>query len=222
MNAAETTCVLVIINYQTPDLTLQAFNSFHKFYSKVPVTIVDNGSRDNSQSLFAEIQRSHPEQISIVNFPKNIHHGPAMDAMLRQGNSKYIFFLDSDCEVMQGGFMEQMLELAEQEKNVFAVGKKIFMNKRGFDVEESNNAIPYIRPFCMLVHRQNYKQLPPFRKHGSPCLETMRAAAKQNFSLIHFPVLDYIRHEGRGTVGRFGYQLGLKDNLNYVLHRLGL
>ncbi len=219
---AETLCVLVIINYQTPDLTLRAFNTFHTFYPKFPVTIVDNGSRDNSQSLFVELQHSHSELITLVNFPKNIHHGPAMDAMLRDGNTKYVFFLDSDCEVLHGGFIEQMLELAEQEKNVFAVGKKIFMNKRGFDVEQSEDTIPYIRPFCMLVHRQNYRQLPPFQKHGSPCLETMREAVRQNFSLIHFPVLDYVRHKGKGTVGRFGYQLGLKDKMNYVLHRLGL
>jgi GT2 family glycosyltransferase len=222
MMQTETTCILVIINYQTPDLTLRAFNSFSSFYPGFPVTIVDNGSRDNSQSVLAELQRSHPEQISLVNFPQNIHHGPAMDALLRDGNSKYVLFLDSDCEVHRGGFIERMLELAEQEKNVFAVGKKIFMNKRGFDVEESSNATPYIRPFCMLIHRKNYRQLPPFQKHGSPCLETMREAGKQNYSLLHFPVLDYVRHEGRGTVNRFGYQLGLRDKFNYFFHRLGI
>ncbi|MBI3195708.1 MAG: glycosyltransferase family 2 protein [Ignavibacteriae bacterium] len=222
MMQTEPSCVLVIINYQTPDLTLRAFNSFHTFYPNFPVILVDNGSRDNSQSLLTELQQKHPDQISVIHLPKNIHHGPAMHTMLHHGDSKYVFFLDSECEVFREGFIEQMLELAKREEKVLAVGKKIFMNKRGFDVEESADTIPYIRPFCMLVHRRNYQLLPPFQKHGSPCLQTMREAGKKNFSLLHFPVLEYVQHTGRGTVNRFGYQLGMRDKFNYLLHRLGV
>jgi hypothetical protein len=33
---------------------------------------------------------------------------------------------------------------------------------------------------------------------------------------------DVVRHEGRGTAGRFGYRLGWKGKLNHALNRLGL
>ncbi|MBI3189646.1 MAG: glycosyltransferase family 2 protein [Ignavibacteriales bacterium] len=222
MKKQNTPCIAVIINYQTPDLVLRAFHSFHKFYPALPIILADNGSQDSSKSVLLEIQQSSPSRIEVVFFERNLHHGPAMDAILHRGSSKYVLFIDSDCEILQGGFIEKMIEVAEQQPGVFAVGKKIFINKRGYDIAETKGAIPYIRPFCMLVHREHYQHLTPFRKHGSPCLQTMREAALCGYALLDFPVLEYVQHKGRGTVERYGYQLGLNGKLNHLLHWFGL
>lgn len=151
-----------------------------------------------------------------------MHHGPAMDQALRYLDCKYVLFMDSDCEVVRGGFVEPMVDILDRDSTAYATGKRIFMNKRGFDVVASEQSYPYIRPICMLIKRELYITLPPFQRHGAPCLENMTAAVDRGLSLIDFPVLDYVRHAGRGTASRYGYNLGWRGRLNYFLNKIGL
>ncbi len=144
-----------------------------------------------------------------------------MDQALRHLQSPYVLFLDSDCEVNNGGFIEPMIAQLDESSNHYIIGKKIFMNKRGFDIPEGPDAIPYIRPLCMLVKREVYLTLPPFERHGTPCLVNMREAVSRGLTLLHFPVDEYVYHEGRGTAGRHGYKLGWRGKMNHLLNRLG-
>ena len=41
-----------------------------------------------------------------------------------------------------------------------------------------------------------YLDLPPFERHGAPCLANMQAARTAGFGFIHFPVEEFVRHEG--------------------------
>ncbi|HEX9005655.1 MAG TPA: glycosyltransferase [Bacteroidota bacterium] len=213
---------VVVINFQTPDLTTGAVRSLRRFYPDVPLLLVDNGSGDESPRALEELRQLQPEKTELLLNVTNFHHGPAMDQALRLLETPYVLFLDSDCVVERGGFLEAMLGLAAAEPRGYAVGKKIFMNDRGFDVEETPGAHPYIRPICMLVHRERYLELPPFERHGAPCLANMRAAAAAGLALLHFPVEEYVRHLGRGTASRHGYRLGWRGRLNHLLNRIGL
>lgn len=213
---------VVIINFQTPDLTTGAVRSLRRFYPDVPLLLVDNGSGDESPRALEELRQLQPEKTELLLNVTNFHHGPAMDQALRLLETPYVLFLDSDCVVERGGFLEAMLGLAAAEPRGYAVGKKIFMNDRGFDVEETPGAHPYIRPICMLIHRERYLELPPFERHGAPCLANMRAAAAAGLALLHLPVEEYVRHLGRGTASRHGYRLGWRGRLNHLLNRIGL
>jgi glycosyltransferase involved in cell wall biosynthesis len=214
------TCV--IINYQTPDLTKTALTSLRKFYPQVPILLIDNGSKDNSLEILNKIADGNPDLIKLVANEKNLHHGPAMHQATGLLEDEFILFLDSDCEVMKGGFVEEMLATLKADSNNYAVGKLIHMNKRGFDVNPSARSIKYIRPICMSVRKSLYKQLIPFQYHGAPCLKNMIGAEKHCFNLIHFDVETYVQHKGRGTASRFGYNLGLRGKINYILNRIGL
>jgi len=212
----------VIINFRTPDLTERAVRTFRKFYPDAQLMLIDNGSGDESATLLRDLRMMNTDRTSVVLNEKNLHHGPAMDQALRLCQSKFVFFLDSDCEVKSGGFLEAMVALAEAGETNYAVGKRIFMNDRGFDVESRPGAHPYIRPICMLVRRATYVALPPFERHGAPCLANFIAADRAGFALVHFPVEDYVQHEGRGTATRHGYGLGLRGRINHLLNRLRL
>ena len=74
----------------------------------------------------------------------------------------------------------------------------------------------------MLVKRTLYHRLPPFVHHGLPVLQNFRAAAEEGLRVCDFPVQDYVLHHGRGTVSRYGYGLGWRSRVSYLLHRLGL
>jgi hypothetical protein len=65
-------------------------------------------------------------------------------------------------------------------------------------------------------------KLPPFELHGAPVLQNMRGAVEKGFLLINVMLDEYVHHDGRGTAGRFGYGLGIKGRLNYLLNLFGL
>lgn len=212
----------VIINFRTPDLLEHAVASFRTFYPDVPLLLIDNGSGDASPARMRRYSERAPGIIEVLLNARNLHHGPAMDQALRHLATTYVFFLDSDAEITRGGLLEGMFSAVANDARHYAVGKRIFMNKRGFDVAELPGAAPYIRPICMLIHRERYLHLPPFERHGAPCLRNMAAATGAGYSLLHFPVEEYIHHRGRGTAATHGYRLGLRGKWNHLLNRLGL
>jgi len=210
----------IIVNFNTPDLTERAINSFRRFYPNISLVIVDNGSTDNSVEVFNHLRHQHPYETEIDVHPRNLHHGPAMDIAIRKAKTSNIIFLDSDCEVKTGGFIEAMFSSLDSGPTNYAVGKKIFMNRRGFDVDDEEHGMPYIRPFCMMLRRNIYLLLPKFKHHGAPCLDNMRKAVEWGYQLIDFPVEEFIKHEGRGTAKQFGYNLGWQGKLNHLLHKM--
>ena len=212
----------VVINFRTPDLTRRAIESFRSFYPAVPLVMIDNDSDDESRRILTQLRDLAPGTTRLILNESNRHHGPAMDQALRSVDSPWVLFIDSDCEVLQGGFVEAMLARAGSEPESYVVGKKIYMNDRGFDISERPGAHPYIRPICMLVRRELYLRLPPFERHGAPCLANMRVARASGCALIDFPVHEYIRHEGRGTASRHGYRLGWRGRLNHLMNKIGL
>src|SRR5690606_23936587 len=55
----ETRVAALVVNFQTPDLLETAVLSFLSFYPQVDLTLVDNGSRDDSPALIAAIADAH-------------------------------------------------------------------------------------------------------------------------------------------------------------------
>ncbi|MDI6766261.1 MAG: glycosyltransferase family A protein [Bacteroidota bacterium] len=212
----------VIINYKTLDLTQKAIESFRLYYPSIPFLLIDNGSNDESTTFLIKYHETNSQTTDIILNEKNTHHGPAMNMALHKLKSSLVLFIDSDCEVNTGGFLERMVSLLEENPKNYIVGKIIYMNKRGFDTENRSGAISYIRPYCMLIRRNLYFEFPKFTRHGTPCLKNMETAATHGFNLIDFPTENYIYHRGRGTAERYGYQLGWRGKLNYLLNKFGL
>ena len=212
----------IIVNYNTPELTERAVTSFRRHYTNVHLLLVDNGSNEQCLNALRQLRRNNPYYTELVTHRSNLHHGPAMDLALRSLQDPFLLFLDSDCEVYKGGFLERMIADLSSAPRHYAIGKRIFLDRRGFDVEDESKGVPYIRPLCMMIKRKMYFLFPPFNRHGSPCLANMTRAVQQGYRLLNFPVEEYIHHEGRGTAGTYGYGLGIAGKWNYLLHKLGL
>ena len=209
----------VIINFQTPDYLNTAVNSFCSEYPDIPVLIIDNGSRDNSKEMITRLQTKWPN-VEAEFLDDNIYHGPAMNkAAIELVKTKYIFFLDSDTETLKGGFIEEMYSLL-QENKVYAVGGLNQVNERGFQTTDGN--ITILQTPYMLLDRELYSGFKPFIHHGQPTMLNYRDAWEKGYELRSFPVSKYIYHKWRGTAERFGYGLGLKGKLDFVLNKLGL
>lgn len=215
---------VVIINYRTPDLLKRAIASLRQFYPTVQLLLIDNGSDDGmSDTVMAEWKSRNPQHTELLLNPENRHHGPAIDQAIRHVSTPFLLFIDSDCEILKAGFIEQMLRLSTTSPLHYAVGKRVWMDRRGFDlVPGTNGATPYIRPICMILRRDVYLTLPKAERHGTPCLANMREAVRLGYQLVDFPIEDFVYHKGRGTVNRFGYGLGWRGKINFLLHKLRL
>jgi glycosyltransferase involved in cell wall biosynthesis len=213
----------VIINYRTPDLTRQALTSLHTQYPYLRILLVDNGSGPESTQLLRDAETGFDSTVSVVRNTRNLHHGPAMHQALSLVTEKYALFLDSDAEVLRNGFIELMHEHLQADCRHYAVGPRLYLDNRGFQVPAGRTGgHNYIHPYCMLVNRALYLTLPPFELHGSPCLTNMIAAAERGLALIPFPTGEYVLHEWRGTAGKFGYRLGWYGWWIRLLNKLGL
>jgi len=209
----------VVINYQTPDLIKIAVESLRKFYPSVKLLIIDNGSKDESKAVIERLKGECPDETDLLFLNKNCFHGPAMDKALKTVYEEYVFFLDSDAEVKRGGFLEAMLDEMEKDKNAYGIGRMQIVNKRGFPAEEG---ITVLVPAYMMIRRSYYSDLPPFEHHGMPVLNNFISANEKGLRLISFPIEQYIDHKWRGTASRYGYGLGLKGKIDYVLNKIGL
>ena len=210
----------VIINYQTPDYLEKSVVSFKKFYSNIPLLIIDNGSKDESIKVIDKLENKF-EHIRSQRLNKNIFHGPAMDLAARElVDSKYIFFLDSDTETLKGGFLENMLNFFMKENTLYGVGELNFVNKRGFN--NGKKDITILQTPFMNLDREKYLVLKPFIHHGQPTILNFQEAKEKGFTLEQFPISDFIYHKWRGTAERYGYGLGLKGKIDYLLNALGI
>jgi cellulose synthase/poly-beta-1,6-N-acetylglucosamine synthase-like glycosyltransferase len=210
---------VVVVNFQTPDLLERSIRSLRQYYPDQIVLIVDNGSRDDSASFIKQLVAAFPASTNSLLLKRNIFHGPAMHQAIAHLHTPYVFFLDSDTEVTLGGFLEPMMSEFQSDRAVYAVGKMGHVNKRGFAAHEG---IPIVLSPYMILRKEMYVGLPPFEHHGMPTLKNFSAAHDRGMVVKDFPIDRFIRHKGRGTASRFGYGLGIKGKVDYVLNKLGL
>jgi hypothetical protein len=141
----------VIIHYQTPDLLKIAVESFKRFYPQTPLYVVDNGS-DSDVVDSVEDWIGSQSNTQWVRLPKNVYHGPAMDFAARQiVKSKFVFFLDSDTETKEGGFLERIVERLESDEKNYAAGMFNRVNKRGFSTNNSSGELILQTPYMVVL-----------------------------------------------------------------------
>jgi glycosyltransferase involved in cell wall biosynthesis len=219
---------VLIVNYKTLELTRRAVETLLRYYNKVPVVLIDNGSHDSSTRLVHDIASRHSNVSAVIN-ERNGYHGPAMHQGITLAQTKYVFTLDSDCEVVRSGFLEEMLGLFADDL-VYAVGELRYKNRFGYtygyatstridgDAQPSQRRrIPYAHPYAMLLDRSKYLRLDPFIHHGAPCIKNMRAAKKAGYRVLHYPVGSFVIHHAEGTSARHGY--GLRARSRQIVER---
>ncbi len=207
---------VVIANYKTRDLTQRAISTLLRYYAQVPVLLIDNGSKDASTDLLRDMAERHGN-VSVVINDQNRYHGPALHQGIGLAQTEYVFTMDSDCEVIQGGFLEQMAK-PFSDPRLYAVGDVRYKNRFGYTYgyatitgheararPENRRRIPYVHPYAMLLDRKKYLELDPFFHHGAPCIKNMRAAKKAGYLVRHFPIHDYVVHHAEGTSAQHAY-----------------
>lgn len=199
---------VIVVNYRTLDVTKRCISSLLDKYPNIKLILIDNGSNDRSTTYISNLSETYASVETILN-TENRFHGPALNQGVHTCSTSFVFTLDSDCEIMDSGFLERMLLLFDSA--VYAVGKQGWTNKYGYaPLSADETYTEYVHPFAMLLDRQKYTALPPFVHHGAPAYKNMWGAKRHGYETRHFPIEDFILHHGRATVAEHGYGLSYK------------
>ncbi|MYN43136.1 methyltransferase domain-containing protein [Duganella sp. FT109W] len=202
---------IVTVSYNAPDLIEALLRTLRQFYTN-RVYIIDGSNPDVAEQI-RTIAARH-DNVEFIAFGYNIHHGPGMAWAIRHlGLAGEVLFLDSDVEILQGGFLESLHNQLRPE--MYGVGNLHQVNRLGYD--QDDGAVRYLHPACMLTNIEVVRQWPMPIKHGAPMIATMLAihdaGAHQLIAGVDWVAQDfasrptqrhYIKHDWQGTVIRTG------------------
>jgi len=203
---------MVTVNYKTEHLLRAAVESFRAFYPAVPMVVLDNGSADGSTEYVSRIGVTDKLATVVLN-EENQGHGPALHHCIANlVQTPYVLTFDSDCKVVRGGFIEQMLSAFQADEKLYAIGWLRYVNVDGVAFEwhvpppeTKAQFCPYVHPSCGLYARDKYMALRNgFIDHGAPAVNNMRDAMAAGYHLQDFPVAAFVEHWVAGTRRMFG------------------
>ena len=155
----------------------------------------------------------------------NVFHGPALDQGMREADTGLVFLLDSDCEILHGGFLEPLVQAFTDDPVLYAIGKRGYANRWGYGpISDREQWTYYVHPFAAVVDRTKYFTLPPFVHHGAPLYRNMWGATRAGYHLRHVTIEDHVVHRHRTTAQVHGYaydrRLRFQARINALDHRI--
>ncbi len=202
---------IVTVSYNSPDLIEALLRTLRRHYSN-RVYVIDGSNPDVAEQIRAITDAC--DNVEFIPFGYNIHHGPGLAWAIRHlGLSGEVLFLDSDVEVLRGGFIESLH--SHLRPGMYGVGGVQPVNEQGYD--RPDGAVRYLHPACMLTNIEVVRQWPMPIKHGAPLIATMlaihQAGAHELIASVDWVKQDfapkpvqrhYIKHDWQGTVIRTG------------------
>ena len=110
---------IIIVNYNSQFWLKKTLSTLKEFYldhtkNEVIVTVVDNGSTDDSLKMVNREFR----WVKIIKLKENFGFAVANNAALRQTTAKYVMLLNSDVEFTQKSNLDHLLEFLEEKPKV--------------------------------------------------------------------------------------------------------
>jgi predicted O-linked N-acetylglucosamine transferase (SPINDLY family) len=202
---------IVTVSYNAPDLIEALLRTLRQFYTN-RVYVIDGSNPDVAEKIRA-ITDGY-DNVEFIPFGYNIHHGPGLAwAINHLGLSGEVLFLDSDVEILKGGFLESLHD--HLRPGMYGVGNVQLVTEQGYD-RPLDGPIRYLHPACMLTNIEVVRQWPMPIKHGAPLIPTMlaisAAGAHDLISIVDWvhddfakePKRHFIKHDWQGTVIRTG------------------
>jgi hypothetical protein len=118
---------IIIVNYNTKDLTLQCVKSivYSKSKLKYEIILIDNGSTDGSLTDFRKFKISNSvSRIKIIGNNDNLGFSKANNQGIKSAVGKYILLLNSDTKTKRGA-LEELVSFANSTPDAGVVGSQL-------------------------------------------------------------------------------------------------
>ncbi len=115
---------VIMINYNTFDLTKDALNSIFEYTKDLTyeIILVDNASPDGSGEKLSELYK---DRIVYLQSGGNLGTSKAFNLGLKKSSGKYILWLNTDILLM-GNFMKTLFDYMERDKRCGIAGGNLF------------------------------------------------------------------------------------------------
>lgn len=197
----------IFVNCCTPNYTRNLVEGLRREYPALKFVVVDNGSYDESTEYIRRL--GNQEGFKVILNETNRGHGPGMHQAILTSHTRLCFVLDSDVIVLKGGFLEPMIEAFDEEPKLYAIGTKgqpVTAKRTKEIIEAARRAGTLgINSYDgMLIDREKYLLLKPFKQHGSATIHNQHDALAKGFILGEFSTLEYLHHIGEQTIRALG------------------
>ena len=148
-----TTLSIIILSYNTADLTLKCLKSIQDQYKKqfksgeFEIIVVDNASSDTSVSEISNIQ-FQISNFKLIRNKENVGFSIGNNIGAINAKGKYLLFLNSDTEVLDRGFLG-MVDYLDKNENVGVLGAKL-LNQDGSSQRSAGKFYNILNVFLML------------------------------------------------------------------------
>jgi len=119
---------VIVLNYfgeKVIEKNINSLLSLNYPKDKYEIIVVDNASKDKSRSILRRLAKKHP-QIKLVFSAKNLGFAGGNNLGIKNAQGEYIILLNNDC-VVDKNWLRNLIETAEKDKQIFAVGSKIYL-----------------------------------------------------------------------------------------------
>lgn len=112
---------IIVINYNTKDLTLSCLDSIYKQYPKelengeFEVILIDNASPDGSGKELLN-QLKDRKEITFIESKENLGFGRGNNKAAEEAKGEFLLFLNSDTEISDKGLISMVEFLSKNEK----------------------------------------------------------------------------------------------------------
>jgi N-acetylglucosaminyl-diphospho-decaprenol L-rhamnosyltransferase len=169
---------ILIVNWNAGDYLIRCLQSIPTGY---PIVVVDNNSRDGSidkvSSIFPEVR--------VIRSAVNLGFSAGNNLGLKEINTKYVFFLNPDTEIV-GDAVGLMIQFLENHPDYEAVGPKIiesqgricqFAGRRHFNLWTGFCEAFLLDKIFPRSNRFNYRNLPEWDRQTSRDIECLSGCA---------------------------------------------
>ena len=130
---------IIILSYNTKDLTLDCLKSIFLQYEKelkesiFEIVVVDNGSKDDSLSAITKFRSSvsNKDSIKIIDNKENYGFSKGNNIGAKNAAGEYLLFLNSDTEIQDKGFL-RMIEFMDLNERVGILGGRLMNSNKSF------------------------------------------------------------------------------------------
>jgi len=148
---------IIILNYNTKDLTIECINSLVEQYKQefekelFEIILVDNASSDDSLEA---IKRLKINGLKVVESKENLGFSRGCNLGAKNALGEYLLFLNSDTEIKDQGFVK-MLDYIKKNENVGILGGAL-KNEDGTSQSSAGKFYGLLNLFLMLIGLERF------------------------------------------------------------------
>lgn len=116
---------IIIINFNTPNLTINCIESLIKFHAEIDleIIVVDNASSDNSLEM---LKNSFGHTIKLIPSDINLGFAGGNNLGAKSATGKYLIFLNSDT-IINSDFITPCVKILEENENIGAISPRLIL-----------------------------------------------------------------------------------------------